>query len=305
MRLPAAPMPMTPVVMSTYAQISNGSYQVFSPLTIVHGWGDTDANAVNHFSALQAKNMVDINIVNPSNALHVLVRNPSATADLLCATTTLEIPLWLWHSDGLLLRTRPQCLGLHQPATAATWLAPGFAGVSRLVGAVNESSIQNHHALGWISSCGVCGTSMSVEYARSATSRLNTTSDRQAAMLSMAALSSRLEGSIAEQSQDAWDGVSAISLLKRANEQSIALMELNSSNFATASAQLQNFPSSLITLLQSSVNVPLNYSIVVPRNWEFGSFALGNASMDRFINPFDDIPVAKRRLRDRRRHRHL
>lgn len=259
-----------------YAQVIVGNASLFNPVAIIHGWGDTGTGAIAHFGGLAARNYTDINVIDPTNPNHVVRPDPIAPGGFNCRSTG-GIPLWVrMTAGGSTVKTPPNCLGLALHTTAAQWMAQDTR-ITELIGAINNARTQNHHSLGWLTDCGPCGMSMSIEYTRSTQSVTDDSSDRKAAMMSLAAVSSRLEGSQAEQSAGAWEGVSSISLLKRANEKSIPLMQITSGNVSTATAQLQNYPTAVQTLIQQQVASPNNYTFIAPQNWYIGPFTVGGS----------------------------
>lgn len=257
---------------NTYAQISYGTAQWFAPLAIVHAWGDTGQGSVTHYSRLATRNFFNLNVVDPTNPNHIVRANAGSDSTYLCGAKSYALSTYTrFVEGGPLVHTHPDCLALHLNAVTANWQAQDSR-ISELVAAVNGVRIQNHHALGWAIGAMSTGNSMSIEYSRSIHSATGVANDRKAAMLSLAAVSSRLEGSQVEQSGGVWEGVSGISMLKRANQNSIALMQLSSSNWSAANSSLQNYPAGVKTLLQQQVASPNNYTFVVPRNWNFGNF---------------------------------
>ncbi len=259
------------VPFKTYAQISFGTPQWFQPMAIVHAWGETGPGTNAHFSRLATRNFISLNLVDPGNPDHIVKISAGGGTYLCGARSTAPTLKTRFISGGDIVSTHPDCLGLPLHGVAANWQVQDSR-ISELVGAVNGVRIQNHHALGWVTGADSTGTSMSVEYTRSIQSATSVTSDRKIAMLSLAALSSRLEGSIAEQTAAIWEGVSGISMLKRANQNSIALMQLSSSTWSGANGSLQNYPAALKTQLQQQVASPNNYTFILPRNWNFGTY---------------------------------
>ena len=263
---------------NTFAHISFGTPQWFAPMLIVHAWGDTGQGSSTHYERLATRNMLDINMVDATNSNHIL-RMPQSGGPMLCGARSYALALHLKPTGGgEKFTVHPDCLALPLNAIAAGWQVQDTR-MSELVAAVNGVRIQNHHVLGWMIASNSTGTSMSMEYARSIHSAANVSNDRRSAMLSLAAVSSRLEGSQVEQTAGAWEGVTGISMLKRANQNAIALMQVNSSNWSTANTQLQNYPAALKTLLQQQVASPNNYTFVVPRNWNFGNFPVNPGTL--------------------------
>jgi RHS repeat-associated protein len=267
------------VPLNTVAQLfyDGGTYQAFSPLTIIHGWGDVGPASLAHMTALQSAGMAQMNLINPTDPNHTITATGTNmncwSSKLLQPNLKLQID-----SSGTTWSAVPQCLGLQLDPYAANWLLQESR-AAKVIKAVNSVFVQTHHVFGWTTSCTGCGTSMSLEYTRSVYSNSASSADRQAAMYSLAAAASRLEGSLAEQTFDAYDGGSAISLAHRSNDQSIPLMELTAANYSTASAQLQNYPSSVLSYFSAYMAPPYNYVFVVPQNYALGSFPVQNGAV--------------------------
>jgi RHS repeat-associated protein len=229
-------------------------------LSIVAGWGDSSENTVNHFAALQKRDMSAMYPENPSDPKHIWLRSVEVQImPFQCIATTTSDPLQLPGFDT-------GCFEAHQPIIAANWLAQTSRG-AKLAGQVNGVVIQNHHSLGLILS----GTSISpstfldLETTVSANSRVTSASDRTAALAGVAAVKGRLEGSVLEQTFDSTEGGDGISMIGLANGLSTKLLQVTASNFTAASTQLTNYSAASITHLQS-LAVTSGYTLIVPQN---------------------------------------
>jgi RHS repeat-associated protein len=237
----------------------------FNNFTIVNSWGSADQGSLNHFSSLQKKNMYVFDVQDPTNPAH---------------TWNNCFPFGypgqsLLVNEGVTL-FQPDCMRLEQPTFGWSWLAQNSR-MSTIVGQVNSSTVLEHHQMGYVIS-GTNGvlwpTTLNIDSGLSVISTLNSTSDRQAASFSIAALASRLEGSISEQQQQAWDGFSGPTTFARANQQNIAFVIANSStNFATLQASLSGYPSTVIQRLQTYYLNPANgFTVILPQTWPLGTF---------------------------------
>jgi RHS repeat-associated protein len=282
---------------STMITVSNlSSYTVFTPLEIIHGWGYTGPGAATHFGEGQARDTRFMNIIDPTNPLHVIGAGSGLLGAMQGCRATAVAPALAVKTDNVAGNTTAaaaECLGLEQGTYVANYLAQESR-VADVISAINTTETQQQHVIGWMSSCAQCGPSINIEPTRSVQSRSDDVTDRRAAISSLAALSSRIEGSIGEQMLGDWDGFSTISVLKRANEKSIRLMELTSSNLATAG--LFDHPAAMTSLLQTYVNPPYNFTFVVPQDGTAGPIPINGGDVTLFGSAYHGFNAANDRV---------
>ncbi len=216
-----------------------------------------------------------------------LVQNNWALAQL--DTVSFPTPTYIfmdtsilhaWGRSGVAASKRPAELNMqggswskYTPAAVqATWLAQNSR-MLNILGEVNRSAITSHHVIGSVTTAPVLGSAINVAASISIISRTNDDTDRVAASLSAAALSSRLEGSMSEQNEDAWDGFSLPSLFSRFNEKAVRFLYITSSNLTAATSRLTTggYPSSVVSALSSTLTSSTD-GVIAPASWAPGSF---------------------------------
>lgn len=236
-------------------------------ITIVQGWGDSTESGVAHASALQQRDETDMPIENPTDPRHTWQTYRAAgghvSAQCINAATPQTIP------SG-----KSGCFETHQPTLAASWLAQASR-AARMAAGVNSTAIQMQYSLGTVSSgLAYGGTNVvNIQSSLSANSLNAVGSDRTSAFFEVAAVFSRLEGSVLEQQSSIWEGGSAVSMMTKSNQNHVVFYDLpnlaavnnaiNSGNLNTYSiygkSELQTFASA-------------NFDIIVPQNSAAGTF---------------------------------
>jgi len=251
----------------TYAQgkytsgtLVNGSNFVFNRFTILHGWGNAGPGHLQLISKLQQLNVHSVDLDDPSNPDHLFyICNAGAgnASSLKTASSTLLVNL--------------DCLSLHVPTQAVTWLAQNSRALE-LMGAVNKSAIHIHHSVGSISE-----SVINVESSLSMITMEENSSDRYAAIFSTGAVSSRLEGGITEQVYDTWEGYSGGSLLVRSNQQGHRFYEATNANLSTVLTKLDSDWTSSRRSLVTSYIADGN-TLIIPQNGKVGTFTFGSVT---------------------------
>ena len=255
-----------------------------STITILQGWGDATESTVAHYSALVQR---DASFVNYENLPPYSAQSPDPRQIILfylggtskvAAQCHVRPASWSGGDSG--------CLELEQGPMAANWLAQASRGV-RLAGAVNGVAIQLHHSLGAINSGpftdGILTTN--VQSSLSADSLTAVANDRSSAFFSATALLDRLEGSIAEQAGNQWEGGSAVSMMTKSNLSNYAFYDVTGANAATALGLLaNNYPPASIQDIKAYTQA--NFQMILPQNGSAGTFcdSVGNCSYPYLFN---------------------
>ncbi|MEP7247341.1 MAG: hypothetical protein ABI885_27165, partial [Gammaproteobacteria bacterium] len=145
-----------------------------------------------------------------------------------------------------------------------------------LVGQVNGAYIQHHHSLGFVNYpfAGESYFAFNAETALSVVQTANDASLRQGAIFAATAVSSGLEGGVAEQMFNSWDGGSSVTMFGLANEKGFRFYDATSANIGNIFAASSNYNSvqqSAITSYLSSP-APLTYRAIVPDGGSIGDF---------------------------------
>ena len=261
----------------------------YNTVTIVAGVGNTYESSVQHFTAIEQG---EINFAAPSVSPH----NPA----LASAQHVIPAPISQLTASGQSIPAcgagtsyfpgvagTPWCMGSGQPILAAQYLAQQTQ-AGKLVGGVNASRVTAHHTLGVIEGGDAIGgnTQISLRTATSIESSLLSNSDQSAAYASIADLSSRLEGSVVEQSGNTIEGQSALSEIVLSFAQGLTLYDVTNANLSAAIPLLgswgttpgQFFSKILQPLVQSGGDLFIPSNAVlgtfngVPNTWDFNGF---------------------------------
>ena len=248
----------------------NGSYFFIYRTTIINSWGYTGKAAIDRLRGIVKGNRYAVNLQGTSDLTAVTclnnIYNPPQT--LPYGVQGIQYGPG---SNNVSLLGLPGCLQWGQAPLATQWLGE-VSRASDLIDAINSTTILQHHILGTLESSEwdpLGNMTFDVSSNISAVTKLNTTADRRAAIMSYAMLSSRLEGGILEQTAAIFDGLSAVSLFARGNHQNEQYAQLNSpadwgnygGSFANYSAN-NNFAASMVTTYLGAGD-----SLITPQNW--------------------------------------
>ncbi len=162
-----------------------------------------------------------------------------------------------------------------QPALAQQFLAQDTR-LFQLAAGIQGVSGTRHHTVGYA----IDGNeyipfhhSTNLVTVFSAVHNTNNTTKRDAFSATYGALSSMIEGSVVQQSQDSWDANSAVSLMMRANEKNYKLLDINSANVTAALNTTVNYTADQKTAITSQANT--GFDVVVPKNGKLGNYTFG------------------------------
>jgi RHS repeat-associated protein len=276
----------------TWGDCNETGWMNTNPLTIVHGWGPTRENAVDYYGELLQRDDVASATSDPANPNHYWVQKYSGTptGDPVGLIDCKPGPA----SDKPVV-ANPGCFQPQQQLTGAKWLAQSTAAL-RLVSDINKVADQQHHSLGSIVSGNkYSGIAFNIETTLSATatssaSATTLAADRKSYFHGAAASMARLEGSIVEQDTDAFDGMSAVSVLPRVNERSVRLLEVTSANvtrvtnpMGSQTVVLQNYAPEQVARIQAYA---ADHSLIIPQNASVAYPAVTGAAFGNAIAGF-------------------
>lgn len=242
-------------------------------LLILQSMGDIGSSSIAHSVEKQEADQQLIIPESPANPNHVWLAMPSRYQKW-CETTTVPVS-GPSYQEG-------DCLEQGQGGLASLWSAE-MSQVGKIVDGLNGTSQQHHHSLGYVNSGeGSNVTVTNIETALSGVSNSSIANDRAAAFYTMSLAMNRLESGILEQSYNAWEGGSSLSMITVANQLGTKLLWGTSSNISSLLANLNNCQQAVKDSLQAYVTA--GYSLLVPQNCTTGPITIGSVNVTYYFS---------------------